>query len=215
MPRVIAGSAGGRPLRTPRGEQTRPTAERTKEAVFSAVEARMSLRGARVLDLFAGSGQLGIEALSRGAEVAVFVERDGKTAELIRQNLATCGLSERAIVRRMSVPAALEQLMRQQKGPEDGFDLVLMDPPYREASTWFRNVVELFGRSELLRPDALLVFEYAAGMADKRALAGAKQALQTPAFRSDVTYLKPLKHCKYGTSMVSFFMYTQLKNELC
>ncbi len=124
--RVIAGLVGGRRLLAPEGQHTRPTSDRVKEALFSALEPY--LEGARVLDLYAGSGALGIEALSRGAVGAVFVERDRRAAELIRRNLEAVGLS--GGVRRVT---SVEQYCR---APVDGpFDIVLADPPYDMAGS--------------------------------------------------------------------------------
>jgi 16S rRNA (guanine966-N2)-methyltransferase len=116
--RVIAGEFKGRPLRTPKGMRTRPTADRVREALFSILG---DVAGARVLDLYAGSGALGIEALSRGAASAVFVERDPRATAVIERNLRSLGLEE-AVVR----GDALRFLRR----AEGGFDLVFCDPPY-------------------------------------------------------------------------------------
>ncbi|HTR88897.1 MAG TPA: 16S rRNA (guanine(966)-N(2))-methyltransferase RsmD [Solirubrobacteraceae bacterium] len=128
--RVIAGRFGGRRLRAPAGGGTRPTAERVREAVFSMLG---DVEGARVLDLFAGSGALGIEALSRGAARAVFVERDRRAREALEGNLAALGLREpRASVRGEDATRAL----RRARELEETYDLVLIDPPYRQAREW-------------------------------------------------------------------------------
>ena len=119
--RVVAGAFKGRPLRAPKGARTRPTADRVREALFSILG---DVSGARVLDLYAGSGALGIEALSRGAAAAVFVERDARAVAAIRRNLAAVGAHGE--VRRQD---ALRYLARAE-GP---FDLVLIDPPYDSA----------------------------------------------------------------------------------
>ena len=116
--RIVAGEFKGRRLRSPRGLRTRPTADRVREALFSMLG---DVGGARVLDLYAGSGALGIEALSRGASSAVFVERDPRAAAVISANLATVGAE--AEVRRQDV-------MRFLARAEGGFDLVFCDPPY-------------------------------------------------------------------------------------
>ena len=120
--RVIAGAAKGRPLRAPAGERTRPTADRVKEAWFSSLQAR--LPGAHVLDLFAGSGQLGLEALSRGAAAVTFVERDRRAVQALRANVATVDLPGARVV-----AGDVADLLR---GPLDGspFDVVVADPPY-------------------------------------------------------------------------------------
>jgi 16S rRNA (guanine966-N2)-methyltransferase len=116
--RVVAGEFKGRRLHAPRGSRTRPTADRVREALFSMLG---DVSGARVLDLYAGSGALGIEALSRGAESALFVERDQAALAALRRNLEAVGA--RADVRRQDV---LRFLAR----PEGTFDLVFCDPPY-------------------------------------------------------------------------------------
>jgi 16S rRNA (guanine966-N2)-methyltransferase len=120
--RVVAGEFRGRRLAAPRGARTRPTADRVREALFSMLG---DVSGARVLDLYAGSGALGIEALSRGAESAVFVERDPRAASVIERNLSSLGL-EQDVLRQDAV-----RFLRRGAGT---FDLVFCDPPYDSAS---------------------------------------------------------------------------------
>lgn len=119
--RVITGSARGRRLETLPGDNTRPTGEKVKESLFSAIQ--FDIEGRRVLDLFAGSGQLGIEALSRGASGCVFVDKNTEAVQVIRRNLQHTNLSEKAQVLGTD---ALSYLTR----PGDRFDLVFLDPPY-------------------------------------------------------------------------------------
>ncbi len=119
--RVITGTARGCRLKTLEGANTRPTAERVKEAIFSALS--FNIEGRRVLDLFAGSGQMGIEALSRGARSCVFVDHHRESAEIVRQNLRTTGLGKNASVLCRDSLAFLSQTT-------DCFDLVFLDPPY-------------------------------------------------------------------------------------
>ena len=121
--RVISGSAGGRRLKAPRGLHVRPTADRVKESLFNVLGE--AWEGLRVLDLFAGSGALGIEALSRGASGAVFVDEDSRCIPVIRQNLQSCGLEDRANVIRAE---ALRFLSRRKAG--QGFHIIFADPPY-------------------------------------------------------------------------------------
>lgn len=121
--RIVAGEFGGRRLHAPRGRGTRPTSDRVREALFAILG---EVRGARVLDLFAGSGALGIEALSRGAESALFVERDHAAAAAIRRNLDALGVHG-AEVRR-------QDALRFLSACEGSFDLVFVDPPYDAAS---------------------------------------------------------------------------------
>ncbi len=125
--RVIAGRYGGRRLTAPKGRTTRPTSERVREALFAMLS---DITGARVLDLFAGTGALGIEALSRGARQAVFVECDQAAIEALQSNLATLGLvGEEAQLRRERADEALRRARKR----KETYDLVLIDPPYGQA----------------------------------------------------------------------------------
>lgn len=119
--RVITGSARGKRLEAPEGLGTRPTSDMTKEAVFSILQ--FELEGAAVLDLFAGSGQMGIEALSRGARSCVFVDTSRQAQEVIRRNLAAAKLAPGARVAAMDALSFLS-------GSKDSFDIALLDPPY-------------------------------------------------------------------------------------
>jgi 16S rRNA G966 N2-methylase RsmD len=123
--RVITGTARGRRLIAPQGTDTRPTSDRVKEAIFSIIQ--FEIEQADVLDLFAGSGQLGIEALSRGARTAVFVDSAREAQEAIRANLAATGLAERARIVAGDAAAYLT-------GTQEKFDILLLDPPYRRGS---------------------------------------------------------------------------------
>lgn len=128
--RVIAGALGGRRLKAPPGRSTRPTSDRVREALFSMLGA---LDGAVVLDLFAGTGALGIEALSRGAERTVFVEHDDAVARVLGENLSSLGLGrEVAELRRLDVRSALQSA----RAAQETYDLLFIDPPYRQASEW-------------------------------------------------------------------------------
>ena len=120
--RVVAGSAGGHRLQSPPGASTRPTADRVREATFNALNSLGLVNGATVLDLFAGSGALGIEALSRGAERATFVDNDPKAIAAVQANLAATHLDDRAKVIRGDAVRQLPTL--------GGVDLALIDPPY-------------------------------------------------------------------------------------
>jgi 16S rRNA (guanine966-N2)-methyltransferase len=125
--RVVAGRLGGRRLKAPGGRDTRPTSDRVREALFSMLGP---LDGAHVLDLFAGSGALAIEALSRGAQSALLVERDPRAVAVIRDNLAALGLSEpEAVVHAGPARTALRNACAR----GDTYDLVFLDPPYRSA----------------------------------------------------------------------------------
>lgn len=149
--RVIAGSARGRRLKAPPGQGTRPTSDRVREAMFSSLAP--VLDGAVVLDLFAGTGALGIEALSRGAASAVFVELHAKTAEVLTANLTTAGVAGRAQVVRAD---AASFVIRR---PERPFTLVLCDPPYDAP---FDGVIDLLAALHAaggLAPGATVVVE--------------------------------------------------------
>lgn len=125
MTRIVAGSAGGRTLRVP-ARGTRPTSERVREALFSRLDHDDALDGARVLDLYAGSGALGLEAASRGAARVVLVESGRDAVRVCRENVAALGLGERASV----VPGRVETVLPGLPADAGPFDLVLLDPPY-------------------------------------------------------------------------------------
>ena len=120
--RVITGTARGHKLLTPEGLDTRPTTDKVKEAVCSALQ--FDFPGAKVLDLFAGSGQMGIEALSRGASGAVFIDADPRALACIKQNVKACGFSERSAVLRSDAVSYLQRTTER-------FDIAFLDPPYR------------------------------------------------------------------------------------
>lgn len=149
--RVIAGSAGGRRLEAPAGTAVRPTADRVREALFSSLGAAVA--GATVLDLFAGSGALGIEALSRGAAHAVLVERDRRAAVAVARNLARTGLDGRATLVRTDATAYVRH-------PRGGpFDIVLLDPPYEHPTPDLYALVTALAETGGLAPDATVVVE--------------------------------------------------------
>jgi 16S rRNA (guanine966-N2)-methyltransferase len=131
MTRIVAGSGRGRRLVVPTGVDTRPTSDRAREALFSALESlRGPLVGARVLDLYAGSGALGLEACSRGAGHVLLVESDARAAEAVRANIATLGLPGPEL-RQDRVEHVLERTRAQTRAQP--YDVVLLDPPYRLA----------------------------------------------------------------------------------
>ncbi|WP_392542633.1 16S rRNA (guanine(966)-N(2))-methyltransferase RsmD [Oryzobacter telluris] len=153
MTRIIAGVAGGRTLRTPPGSGTRPTSDRVREALFSALDARDAVRGSRVLDLYAGSGALGLEAASRGATSVVLVESNARAADVIAQNARTLGLPG-IRVQRSTVQAALAA----DPSPSDAADLVLVDPPYDVPEDALAAVLDRLAAGWLAL-DGLLVVE--------------------------------------------------------
>lgn len=153
--RIIAGAARGRRLRTLPGRQTRPTADRVKEAMFSVLLPELD--GARVLDAFAGSAALGLEALSRGAASCLFIEKNRAAAEVAAANIAAAALPGGRLLRG-DVLRLLPQLKKQE--PALLFDLVLADPTY--ADGLLTPLYETLTRCELLAPEALFVAETAA-----------------------------------------------------
>ncbi len=122
--RIIAGEFRGRRLHAPKSDRIRPTGDRVREAVFSIIAS--AIPDARVLDLFAGTGAMGLEALSRGAAQCVFVDQGVEAARLIRENIELCGASDYSFLVQDAVPSALRRLA--EKG--EFFDLIFMDPPY-------------------------------------------------------------------------------------
>lgn len=132
--RVIAGRYGGRRLKAPRGRSTRPTSDRVREALFSALG---DVQETTVLDLFAGTGALGIEALSRGAAEALFVERSAPALQALRANLASLELREpEARVWRAEAGEALQRARER----DETYDLIFVDPPYGKAQAWEREL---------------------------------------------------------------------------
>jgi 16S rRNA (guanine966-N2)-methyltransferase len=152
--RVIAGRLGGRRLVAPRGMATRPTSDRVREALFSMLG---DVEGARVLDLYAGTGALGIEALSRGAARAVFVESARPALAALRENLTALGLEGCSRI----VAQAAERAAPTLRAPEGMFDLVFADPPYAALAA-AAAVVSTLTTSGALAPGARLVLEHAA-----------------------------------------------------
>ncbi len=151
--RIVAGAMRGRELSTPAGEATRPTAARAREALFAIL---VDVSDARVLDLYAGSGALGLEALSRGAEQLVLVESSKAAQRAIRTNLSTLGVESRATLLPLRAEASLRALER--LAP---FSLVFADPPWADAQAALA-VLEKLASSSLLAPAARLVLEHAA-----------------------------------------------------
>jgi 16S rRNA (guanine966-N2)-methyltransferase len=151
--RIVAGSAGGRRIGVPPGQGTRPTSERTREALFSTLAALTDLDGARVLDLYAGSGAVGLEALSRGAAHALLVESDGRVARLIRDNARTLGLA--------GAEVTTDRVQRLAAGPPPGpaYDVVFADPPYALSDADLDEVLAGLAAHGWLAPDAVVVVE--------------------------------------------------------
>lgn len=149
--RVISGTARGKQLLPVPGMNTRPTTDRVKESVFNIIQMRV--RGARVLDLFAGTGQLGIEALSRGAAHADFVDADRTAADIVRRNLAGARVEERATVHRTDFKKYLSGCAKH------SMDLIFLDPPY--GGKLLESVLVEIERFDILSPDGIIICESA------------------------------------------------------
>ena len=150
MLRIITGTAKGKKLKTLEGEATRPTSERIKEAVFSAIQ--FDIEGRRVLDLFAGSGQMGLEALSRGADSVTFIDSAREAMEIVKENARSTGFFDRC----KYLVSDYRNYIRKASGRE-GFDLVFIDPPY--AMECSLDAAKRLAEAGLLRMGAIVVLE--------------------------------------------------------
>lgn len=146
--RVITGTARGVTLKAPKGLDTRPTMDQVKEGIFSAIQ--FEIEGRRVLDLFAGSGQLGIEALSRGAAVCTFTDRGKEPIRVIRENLKKTGLESHATVIQADYSSYL-------KNCRETFDLILLDPPYAEV--FLETALKIISEIDILANGGIIVCE--------------------------------------------------------
>lgn len=177
--RIVAGVAGGRRLAVP-PKGTRPTSERVREAMFSALEAAVDLDGAHVLDLYAGSGALGLEALSRGAASATFVESDRKALDVLRRNADTVGLPGAVVV-----PGSVETVLADRA--TEPFDVVLADPPYALTEPQLATVLDRLATGGWLAGHGVLVLERAARGAEP-VLAVGLTVIRSRRYGDTVTY---------------------------
>lgn len=170
MTRIIAGVAGGRRLRTPTGGATRPTTDRVREALFSALASELgSIEGCRFLDLYAGSGAVGLEASSRGAATVTLVEKDARTATLIRENARTLGFDgvtviAAAVERLTNGPLRVQRTSTARRGtetPGQPFDVAFLDPPYALAAPGIATALVDLVAARWLSTDTLVVVERA------------------------------------------------------
>lgn len=175
--RVVAGHAKGRRLIAPEGTTTRPTSDRVRESMFNTLFSLNALDGASVLDLYAGSGSLGIEALSRGAASCVFVEQDRDALDTIRTNIETLGLGDSSVVVAADVPGWLASTTK----PLAPYDLICIDPPYKD-EPWEGILNAITG--DVLTANGLVVAE------------SSRPLVSTPGW--DVVRDK-----KYGTTLVT------------
>lgn len=169
--RIIAGSLRGKPIDAPDGLGTRPTTDRVREALFSSLYSLLGgFEGLKVVDAFAGSGALGIEALSRGADYAAFFEHDRKAASVLKRNLDRCGLGrERASV---TVRDAFKSSLPAQDKP---FDLVFFDPPYADDAAKVLGLAQSWRNEGALGPHATIVYEH--GLEARKAMATTAESL--------------------------------------
>ncbi|MEU5696884.1 16S rRNA (guanine(966)-N(2))-methyltransferase RsmD [Actinosynnema sp. NPDC020468] len=179
MTRIVAGVAGGRRLQVPPAG-TRPTSDRVREALFSSLEVLVDLDGARVLDLYAGSGALGLEALSRGAAHAAFVESDKRAADVLRSNARALGLPGAEVLHRtaesaLAVPA------------QTPYDVVFADPPYSVSDEQLAKVVHALVRNGFTAAGSLLVVERASRSPEPIWPAGL-ESLRTKRYGDTVLY---------------------------
>ncbi len=178
--RVISGKLKGRRLFAAKGLNLRPTSDRVREAIFNILQGRFP--GGRILDLFAGTGALGIEALSRGGEAAVFVEKNPESITALRKNIANCGLEGQAEVLEKEVRTAIRILGERERV----FNLIFLDPPYGKGLA--RATLEVLSGSPILAPDALIIAEHSPG-----------EPLE------NVPRLEEVDRRKYGGTLVSLF----------
>ena len=184
--RVIAGALKGRRLKTPTWSGLRPTSDKLRETLFNILAPR--IEGASILDAYAGTGALGIEALSRGARAVVFVEEQRRAQALIAENLALCGFEDGYAIIRTTAARALEQLVRSAHEP---FDIVLLDPPYDlESRQGFDSILAEAAR--VLAPSGVAVLEHARRQTSPPTVAG----------------LVRLRHVVSGDSALSFYGFT-------
>ena len=182
--RVISGVAKGRRLFAPKGMETRPITSKIKESLFNIWQTK--IKGAFFLDLFAGSGSMGVEALSRGAEKVVFVEKSRSAVEVIKKNLAVCGFHNGYELYRDDVFRRINLLSQRQ----DKFDIVYLDPPFTKPEI-FVPVIESLGNAKILAPE---------GMA-------AIRIRKDIAFPETIGNLCRFRQKIYGISVINFYSY--------
>lgn len=187
--RVVAGSAKGRPLKSVPGMGTRPTTDKVKEAIFSMIGPYFD--GGTVLDLFAGTGGLGIEALSRGMGRAVFIDMESKSIETVKANLKSTGFESNAEIYRNEAGRAIKALEKRKYI----FDLVFLDPPYR-MKNGDALMTEMATRG-LLSTGALLVLEYESSYS----------------YPEEITEFLHLRTAKYGETAVSIYEYNPIEED--
>ncbi|HSJ37205.1 MAG TPA: 16S rRNA (guanine(966)-N(2))-methyltransferase RsmD [Planococcus sp. (in: firmicutes)] len=187
--RVVAGKAKGLPLKAVPGNSTRPTTDKVKESVFNMIGPFFD--GGNALDLFAGSGGLGIEALSRGIDKAVFIDKDGKAVETIRANLEKTHLSDQAEVYRNDAKRAIKIL----KKNEFEARLLFLDPPYHSTEAY--ELMDFAAEAGILTTDSIVVCEHEKGVE----------------LKDRTKYFERFKHIIYGGIAISIYRYTEEEGE--
>jgi 16S rRNA (guanine966-N2)-methyltransferase len=185
MPRVVSGRFRGAILQAPEGDRTRPTTDKVKEALFSIIQA--DVPDSVFLDLYSGSGQIGIEALSRGARSATLVDKSGQAAGIIKKNISKVRLDGSDEIRflKMNAAQALELL-----GKEGGkFDIIFMDPPYKDVPLRLEEETRLISEYKLLSDGGMLIAEHDRDYEPPEELNG----------------LKRVRSCSYGITVITFF----------
>ena len=183
MPRVIAGKCGGIPLTAPKGEKARPTTDKVKESLFSILQMR--LVDAVFLDLFAGSGQMGIEAVSRGAKRAVLVDENSASALAISANTAKTKLQQQI----MFVKKDVFRVLRDSGDKKEKYDIIFMDPPYALALDYMKKVAAGICSYHSLIEGGLFIVEHSA----------------SDLMPENVINLTLYRRCKYGATMLTFY----------
>ncbi|MBS4193873.1 16S rRNA (guanine(966)-N(2))-methyltransferase RsmD [Lederbergia citri] len=150
--RVISGTCKGRPLKAVRGNETRPTTDKVKETMFNVIGPYFS--GGRALDLFAGSGGLGIEALSRGLDHVIFVDRDSSAIQTIHHNIALCNMEEKSEVFRNNAERALKAILKRNLT----FDYIFLDPPYRKQK--LEGLLHFIENNNLIATQGTIICEH-------------------------------------------------------
>lgn len=185
MPRVVTGRFRGTILQAPEGDRTRPTTDKVKEALFSIIQT--DVPDAEFLDLYSGSGQIGIEALSRGAKRATLVDKSGQAAGIISRNISKVRLDGSDEIRfyKMNAAQVLELLGK------DGekFDIIFMDPPYKDAALRLEEETKLIGEYGLLAKGGMLILEHDRDYEPPEELNG----------------LRRVRSCSYGITVITFF----------
>ncbi len=185
MPRVVTGKYRGAVLFAPQGDNTRPTTDKVKEALFSMISVRIP--SCRFLDIFSGTGQIAIEAVSRGADLGVMIERSGEACSVIKRNLEKIHATEDPALKLIRAPygPALQRLADEGQR----FDIIFLDPPYRNAHKSAVEIADMIRRYDLLENDGIMIVEHSSELP----------------FDTDVINMKFLRSCSYGLTVITFF----------